>query len=184
MSGLSLRDRVRSSDIQEELRAEPLLLRVKRSQFAWGGVLGISIREETPGQTQNTLERLYLSADLGILWYTPEGAGVSSWGEECLGFPAETAAPATRTRISGRRQDEMRGDERQMQQKDYISVGDDTSSIHGLTHTRGSSKTIKQYNSLIMNKCTHKDSQVFWDLYVNDSLHKNIFQCAQKYFLF
>ncbi len=57
---------------------------------------------------QDRLERLYLSAGLGTLRYTPGGAGGSSWGEECLGFPAETAAPATRTRVSGRRRDEKR----------------------------------------------------------------------------
>ncbi len=53
VAGLSLRDRVRSSDIWEELRVEPLLLRGERSH-------------------------------------------------------AETAASATRTRVSGRRRDETR----------------------------------------------------------------------------
>jgi len=35
--GLSLRDRVRSSDIRRELRVEPLLLRIERSQLRWFG---------------------------------------------------------------------------------------------------------------------------------------------------
>ncbi|XP_018538853.1 uncharacterized protein LOC108887791 [Lates calcarifer] len=35
VSGLSLRDRVRSLDIQRELGVEPLLLRVERSQLRW-----------------------------------------------------------------------------------------------------------------------------------------------------
>ena len=35
VAGLSLRDRVRSSDIRRELGVEPLLLRVERSQLRW-----------------------------------------------------------------------------------------------------------------------------------------------------
>lgn len=51
------------------------------------------IREETPGQSQDTMERLYFSVDLGTSWYLPGGVGASGWGEECLVFPAETASP-------------------------------------------------------------------------------------------
>ncbi|KAK3518508.1 hypothetical protein QTP70_001522 [Hemibagrus guttatus] len=47
----------------------------------WRGVLGMPHREEAPGKTQDTLERLCLSAGLG----TPRGpsgrAGGSVWGE-------------------------------------------------------------------------------------------------------
>ena len=39
VSGLSLRDRVRSSDIREELGVEPLLLHIERSQLRWFGHL-------------------------------------------------------------------------------------------------------------------------------------------------
>ena len=39
VSGLSLRDRVRSSDIRERLKVEPLLLRIERSQMRWFGHL-------------------------------------------------------------------------------------------------------------------------------------------------
>ena len=39
VAGLSLRDRVRSSDIRERLRVEPLLLHVERSQLRWLGHL-------------------------------------------------------------------------------------------------------------------------------------------------
>ena len=51
VAGLSLRDRVRSSDIRERLREEPLLLRVERNQLRWFGHLvrflhGESIKEE------------------------------------------------------------------------------------------------------------------------------------------
>ena len=79
VSGLSLRDRVGSSDIWERLRVEPLLLCVDRSQLRlvwasgqdaswtspWGVVSGMPIGEETLGQTEDTLERLYLSTGLG-----------------------------------------------------------------------------------------------------------------------
>ncbi|TWW62742.1 hypothetical protein D4764_04G0013890 [Takifugu flavidus] len=39
VAGLSLRDRVRSSDIREELAVEPLLLHIERSQLGWLGHL-------------------------------------------------------------------------------------------------------------------------------------------------
>jgi len=39
VAGLSLRDRVRSSDIRRELGIEPLLLRIERSQLRWFGHL-------------------------------------------------------------------------------------------------------------------------------------------------
>jgi len=39
VAGLSLRDRVRSSDIRRELGVEPLLIHVKRSQLRWFGHL-------------------------------------------------------------------------------------------------------------------------------------------------
>ena len=39
VSGLSLRDRVRSSVIREGLGVEPLLLRIERSQMRWLGHL-------------------------------------------------------------------------------------------------------------------------------------------------
>ena len=77
---LSLRDRVRTSDIRRELGVEPLLLCVERSLLRWLGHLirmppghhplevfpGISDWEETPRQTQNPLEGLYISSGLGM----------------------------------------------------------------------------------------------------------------------
>ncbi len=69
--------------------------------FTWGGIPGLSHREETPGKTQDMLERLCLSACLATPWGSPRGAGGSVWGEGSLEFLAETAAPATRLRISG-----------------------------------------------------------------------------------
>jgi len=52
--------------------------------------------EETPGKTQDTLERLCLSADLGRPRGLPGGAGGSGRGQGNLGFSAQAAAPATR----------------------------------------------------------------------------------------
>ncbi|TWW71659.1 hypothetical protein D4764_16G0001560 [Takifugu flavidus] len=56
VAGLSLRDRVRSSAIREELRVEPLLLRVERSQMRW---LGHLVRQvfprEDPGHVGETM---------------------------------------------------------------------------------------------------------------------------------
>ncbi len=67
----------------------------------WGGILGLSHREEAPGKTQDMLEGLCLSACLATPWGSPGGAGGSVWGEGSLEFLAETVAPATRLRISG-----------------------------------------------------------------------------------
>ena len=66
----------------------------------WGGVSGMPIREETPGQTNDTLERLYLSAGLRTSWFPPGGVDGSGRGEERLDLPAQAVAPATRSRIS------------------------------------------------------------------------------------
>ena len=63
----------------------------------WGGVTGRSIWEEIPGQTQDMLEILHLSAGLGMPWNPPKVVGSCGRGEESLGFPAETAALATQT---------------------------------------------------------------------------------------
>ena len=58
--------------------------------------MGTSHWEETLGKTQDTLERLCLSAGLG----TPQGpsgrAGGSGRGQGRLGSSAQAAAPATR----------------------------------------------------------------------------------------
>ena len=68
-----------------------------------GGGSGMAFWEETPGQTKDTLERLYLLAALGRSRCTPGGIGGSGWGEEHLDFPAQVVAPATWTRISSRK---------------------------------------------------------------------------------
>ncbi|KAK3538438.1 hypothetical protein QTP86_003713 [Hemibagrus guttatus] len=97
MAGCSLRDRLRSSVTREELRVEPHrkeTVEVARASVSdasgtspWGGVPGMPHREKAPGKTQDTLERLCLSAGLG----TPRGpsgrARGSVWGEGSLGIP-------------------------------------------------------------------------------------------------
>ena len=50
MAGLSLRDRVRSSAIQEELGVKPLLLRSERSQLTWFGHLVRMPTGHLPGE--------------------------------------------------------------------------------------------------------------------------------------
>lgn len=52
----------------------------------WEDVTSQCQWEETQRQTEDLLERLYLSADLGICWDPPK-----ELLEECLGFPAESA---------------------------------------------------------------------------------------------
>jgi len=98
VAGLSLRDRVRSSDIRRELGVEPLLVHVERSQLRWFGHLigmpplrgfpGTSNWEETLGQTQNPLEGLYISSGLGTPRDPPGGTRECGWGEGSLGGPA------------------------------------------------------------------------------------------------
>ncbi|KAI3365352.1 hypothetical protein L3Q82_010435 [Scortum barcoo] len=48
VAGRSLRDRVRSSVIREELGVEPLLLRIERSQLRWLGHLFLLDAPWTP----------------------------------------------------------------------------------------------------------------------------------------
>ncbi|KAI3368473.1 hypothetical protein L3Q82_025489 [Scortum barcoo] len=109
----SLRDRVRSSVTWEELRSRAAApLHIERSQLRWLGnqfwmppgrlpgevFQACPIREEAPGKTQDTLEKLCLSAGLGTPRDPPGRAGGSVWGEGSLGISAQTAASATRSR--------------------------------------------------------------------------------------
>ncbi|KAI3358217.1 hypothetical protein L3Q82_003220 [Scortum barcoo] len=57
----------------------------------------MSHREEASGKTQDTLEKLCLSAGLGTPRGPPGRAGGSVWGEGSLGISAQTAASATRS---------------------------------------------------------------------------------------
>ena len=100
IDGLRLKDRVRSSDIRRELRVEPLLLLMTRSQRRWfwvsdqgtswvlsfGGFLGMTSWEESPRQTQNLLEGLYISSGPGIAWDPPGGAGGVAGESGRLGY--------------------------------------------------------------------------------------------------
>jgi len=48
VAGLSLRDRVRRSDIRRELGVEPLFLHVGRSQLRWFGCLPLEVFRACP----------------------------------------------------------------------------------------------------------------------------------------
>uniref|UniRef100_A0A8C6M2H4 LIF receptor subunit alpha a n=1 Tax=Nothobranchius furzeri TaxID=105023 RepID=A0A8C6M2H4_NOTFU len=63
----------------------------------------MSCRQEAPGSTQDTLERLHLQSGPGTPWGPAGGAGGGGRGEDGLELPGWDAAPATRTRISGGR---------------------------------------------------------------------------------
>ena len=112
VAGLSLRGRLRNSDNRERLRVDPLLLDVERSQLRWFGhlvrlppghlpakVFRACPSERRPqGDTNDMLERSYLSAGFGTSWYPG-----SAQGEEHLNLPAQAVAPTTQTRIRGRK---------------------------------------------------------------------------------
>jgi len=83
VAGLSLRDRVRSSDIRRELRVEPLLPGASPERFSGHVRLG-----GDPGKTQNPLEGLYISSGLGTPQDPSGGTGECGWGEGSLGGPA------------------------------------------------------------------------------------------------
>ena len=104
VSGLSLRDRVRSSVIQEGLGVEPLLLRIERSQMRWFGHLVRMLPGRLPGEVfrarptgrrprgrPRTPERR-----LGTPRGPPGRAGGRGRGQGRLGFSVKAAAPATR----------------------------------------------------------------------------------------
>jgi len=114
VAGLSLRDMVRSSDIRRELGVEPLLLHVERSQLrlfrhligmpsrapVLRGFPGTSDWEETPRQTQNPLEGLYISSGLGTPRDPPGGAREGCWGEGSLGALLSLLRPRPGPRLA------------------------------------------------------------------------------------
>uniref|UniRef100_A0A8C6MEL8 Leukocyte receptor cluster (LRC) member 9 n=1 Tax=Nothobranchius furzeri TaxID=105023 RepID=A0A8C6MEL8_NOTFU len=59
----------------------------------WGGVSGMSCRQEAPGSTQDTLERLHLQSGPGTPWGPAGGAGGGGRGEDGLELPSWDAAP-------------------------------------------------------------------------------------------
>ena len=86
VAGLSLRDRVRSSDIREGLGVEPLLLRVERSQLRWLGHLVRMPPGRIPGE-------VFRARPTGR---RPRGRPRTRWGDyisqlawERLGIPPE-----------------------------------------------------------------------------------------------
>ncbi|KAI3352505.1 hypothetical protein L3Q82_005456 [Scortum barcoo] len=108
VAGRSLRDRVRSSVTREELGVEPLLLRIERSQLRWlghlfrmpPGRLPREVFQACPtgrrplGKTQDTLEKLCLSAGLG----TPQGVPPEEL-EEVSGTAMTSAEPRRETNV-------------------------------------------------------------------------------------
>ena len=96
---------------------EPQLLHIERSQQRYSSseirlgcplvaslwrFLGTSNWEEAPGQTQNTLQGLYIASGLGTPLDPPGGAGECLWGEGCLGFPPGPDASKSQSWIGGR----------------------------------------------------------------------------------
>ena len=107
VSGVSLRDRVRSSVIREGLGVEPLLLRIERSQMRWlrhlvrmspGCLPGEVFRARPTGRRPRgrprTRWRDYVSR---LAWERlggpPGRAGGSGRGQGRLGFSVKAAAP-------------------------------------------------------------------------------------------
>ena len=91
VAGLSLRDRVRSSDIREGLKVESLLLRVERSQLRWVGHLNRMPSGRLPREVYQT----------GPTGKRPPGRPRLSWrkyisalAEERLGIPESELANA------------------------------------------------------------------------------------------
>lgn len=56
-------------------------------------IMGTSIREETPGQMQSTLKRLYLFLALEQAAYLPGGVGWKWLGREVSGLPCRDCCP-------------------------------------------------------------------------------------------
>ncbi|KAK7895384.1 hypothetical protein WMY93_020709 [Mugilogobius chulae] len=96
VAGRSLRDRVRSSVTREELRVEPLLLHVKRSQLKWLGHLFRMPPGRLPGEVFRACP---LGGDL------EEDPGHAGGTMGSLGLPAQTAASATRLRMKRKKMD-------------------------------------------------------------------------------
>ncbi|TWW77410.1 Cytoplasmic dynein 2 heavy chain 1 [Takifugu flavidus] len=108
VAGLNLKDRMRSSDIREELGVKPLLLHIKRSQLGWLGHLARMPSGRLPLEVFQTCPT----------GRRPRGRPRTRWRDyishlawERLGVPPEElmkvageravwAAPATQTQIS------------------------------------------------------------------------------------
>ncbi len=93
VSGLSLIDRVGSSDIRRKFGVEPLLLHVERSQMRWFGhlirILG-TFHWRFSGHVQ--LTRLHISSGSGTPLDPTGDAERRCWGEECLDYLAQPSA--------------------------------------------------------------------------------------------
>ncbi len=111
VAGRTLRDRVRSSVTREELGVEPLLLHIERNQLRWLGHLfqmspgrlpGEVLRAFPTGRRPRGRPRTRWRDYVSQLAWQRLGVPPEELEEEgSLEFLAETAAPATRLRISG-----------------------------------------------------------------------------------
>ena len=115
MIGLSLLDRVRSSDIREFLEIEPLLLWVERSQLRWFGhlirmppdrLVKRVFRECPIGRRPRGRPRMRWRDYIATLAEerrrdTYRRSGGYCTGKGCLGRTTKSAAPATLNWISG-----------------------------------------------------------------------------------
>lgn len=101
MTGLSLRDRERGSDIRRDPEVEPLLLCVERSQLRCFGHLIMS-----PGHLPlevfwghanggRTLEVLCISSGLGTHQDSQGVSGKCGWGESSLDYLVELVVATT-----------------------------------------------------------------------------------------
>lgn len=88
--------RMRSSDIQGELRLEPLLLRLRRTRLKWfkqlirmsPGCLSVEVFLARPTRRRPWGIILYISSGLGTPWDTRRSWKVFCGGEDHLEYPA------------------------------------------------------------------------------------------------
>ncbi|KAK0155354.1 DNA-directed RNA polymerase II subunit RPB1 [Merluccius polli] len=108
VAGLSLRDRVRSSVIREELGVDPLLLRVERSQMRWLGHLVRMPPGRLPGHVPLVgdpgEDPGHAGETMSLGWPgNASGSPKKSWGKGSLGFPAverqDTLTAAEQSRL-------------------------------------------------------------------------------------
>ncbi len=94
VSGLSLRDRMGSSDIRRKFGVELLLLHVERSQLRWFGhlirILGAFCWWFS--RHVQLVERLHISSGSGTPLDPTGDAERRCWGEECLDYLAQPSA--------------------------------------------------------------------------------------------
>ncbi|TWW73543.1 hypothetical protein D4764_15G0009370 [Takifugu flavidus] len=84
VAGLSLRDRVRSSAVREELGVEPLLLRIERSQMRWLGHLVRMPPGRLPGEVFRTYSETPHRVHLVVVFAIPSDRNIRKKEHEKL----------------------------------------------------------------------------------------------------